>query len=868
MEVGQPFLHYRIRGKLGEGGMGTVYRAEDTRLQRPVAIKCLTLQLKNRAVERKRFLVEARAAAALNHPNITTVYAVEELDGELFIVMEYVEGEDLSRLIASQGRLEPGRVRAIGLEVGAGLLAAHQSGVLHRDVKSSNIMLTEAGNAKIMDFGLARRTVDPHLTTPGATVGTIHYMSPEQVRGETVDARSDQWAFGVVLYECYNGRLPFDGAYPPAIMYAIVNEDMQAFSASAGNGTSNLVPVIKRCLQKDPEKRYPSMAECLEALRSGQRSASVTIPVSVQFKTLTQKAAGALRSPVVLGSLVVALLLSLALVTFFFTRPPGTDAVAVAGGAQQLVILPIENIGGDRAQQALCRGLVESLTSSVGQMNKFYGSLWVVPASEVRKNKVSSPSEGLHQFKANLAVTGSLQKLPDLYRLSLNLIDAVHLRQISATVMDIRADQISALQSRAVEWLLQALSLKVNPEARTALEDQASREPGAFEFYLQGKGYLSYPLTLQTAEAPITLFKKAIQSDSAYALAYAGLAEAYWRKYILDQDPRWPLLATEAALKAISLDSSSAPIRVSVGNMYLGTGRYAQAEKAFRTALAIDPNDPEAYLGVAQALERSDRLEQAERYYYKVIELKPEYWGYYNSLGKFYFRTGQLHKAARQFKRVVELSPDNLKGYMNLGAVYYRLEDWEKAESILEHALTIGTDYGVMNNLGSVYFIQGKYEKAYEIYEKVASLRPLEHSAWGNMGSASLWIPGRESQVVPLYRKAIERAEIARTINPNDPELLIWLAQYYSMVGDTARSLNLARQGLSISPENVMVLYGAAAAYEKLGYRKEALKYMGQVMARGYGASEIRKQPEFRALVADPRFDEVVARVAAGKKAK
>ncbi len=860
MRKGQIFLHYRIQETLGQGGMGVVYRAEDIRLQRTVAIKCLTLQSECKEEEHRRFLAEARSAAALNHPHIATVFAVEEHEGELLLVMEYVEGEDLSRLLASRGAFKLERVKQIGLQVGSGLLAAHEKGIIHRDIKSSNIMLTDRGVVKIMDFGLARRMVDPHLTTPGATVGTLNYMSPEQVRGEAVDALSDQWSFGVVLYELCTGKLPFGGAYPPAIMYAIVNEDMLAFLPQLEKQSSHLIPVIQRCLQKNPANRFPDFAACLKALNDSAPVSTTSGWLSAPSKPSLKSWVRWLRSPALWMSLAVMCLSAMALALFLFHRQPASISAAAGKRTQQLVILPIKNIGGGESLQALCQGLVESLTSSVGQMHKFYGNLLVVPASEVRKNGINSPSEGMHQFNANLAVTGSLQKLPNLYRLTLNLVDAVHLRQISARVMDIEASQISELQSRAVEWLLQALSLKVNQEATATLQSHISTAPGAYEYYLQGKGYLSRPLTKKNADAPVLLFQKAIESDSTFGLAYAGLAEAYWRKHRMDKDPRWPPLAREAARKAIALDSSSSTIRVSVGNMYLGTGKYALAEKEFQSALAINPHDSDAHLGMARALQKLGHLKKAEMAYRRVIQMNPGYWVYYNSLGVFYYLTGQLEKAVEPFQQVIALSPDNIRGYANLGGTYYRLEKWAKAQEVLEHGLAIDAGPGLYGNLGTVYFIQGKYEKALEMYRKVAELKPHEHSAWGNLGSVSQWVPGQESQVMPFYRKAIERAEIERTVNPSDPDLLISLAQYYSMVGDTARSLSLARQSLATNPDNIVVLYGAAAAYDKLGFREKALKYIGEVLRRGNSVNEIRRQPEFKDLVADPRFKEVVAR--------
>jgi len=285
--IGQTISHYKIIAKLGEGGMGVVYKAEDTKLERIVAIKFLPHRIAANAEERERFKIEAKAAAALNHPNIATIHAIEEVDGEMFIVMEFIDGKELREIIKTEIP-NPRSAIEYATQIAEGLKAAHAKGITHRDIKSSNIMVTESGQAKIMDFGLAKMSGGVHLTKAGMTLGTAAYMSPEQARGEPVDHRTDIWSFGVVLYEMLTGKLPFRGEYEAAMIYSVLNENPKPPQELCPDIPADLAQIILRALEKDPELRFQSVEEVLQFLHRLRHKETVSEAKAVDFKALLQ----------------------------------------------------------------------------------------------------------------------------------------------------------------------------------------------------------------------------------------------------------------------------------------------------------------------------------------------------------------------------------------------------------------------------------------------------------------------------------------------------------------------------------------------------------------------------------------------------
>ena len=856
--IGESFLHYKVTGKLGEGGMGMVYLAEDTKLKREVALKFLPHYISANAEEHDRFKVEAQAAAALNHPNITQTYAIEESDKQIFIVMEYVRGKELKEIIQSN-TLGIDEKNRITLQICEALKLAHEKGIIHRDIKSGNIMIDEGGNVKIMDFGLAKIPGSVQITKPGTTIGTTAYMSPEQITGESADKCSDIWSFGVLMYELYSGRLPFSGVYEQAMMYSILEEQPEPASEIAPDIPEHMVHVINRCLQKDRTKRYSSFGDIITELTKPDHQ---TIPDKIRTGNKRKRS----KLTYVLLSLPAVILVLL------LTYPPSLESIGSWLGfrkgtsAQHILILPLKNIGGSAKNQALCDGLMETLSSKVTELEQYQGNLWVVPASEVQRYNIYSPGEANKAFGVNLAVTGSLQMLQGVARLTLNLVDAKKMVQLNSTVIDVSSNNLALLQNSSVNKLLEMLNIELNPYVAETIQKGGTTVPGAFEYYLQGIAYLRRYEDESNVDNAIQLFKEAINADSSYALAYAALGEGYWRKFEAGKDSRYVPLARKSCEQALAISDGLVRVKVTMGLINLGTGEYKEAVSDFKSALDIDPKDAPAYCGLAKTYEVLDQLkkggntylDKAEDTYKEAIRLKPDYWAGYNDLGVFYFRHSRYPEAVEQFKQVVHLTPDNYQGYSNLGGIYYMMEKWEQAREMFKHSLALKNNYFAASNLGTLNFILGNYAEASKMYETALKLNQNDYSVWGNLAISYYWTPGKRDKARQTYEKAIEVAEDHLKVNPKDYQAISSLAAFYADVDKKNQSLPLIKRSIKLGGDDPEIQFRTGTTYEKLGNRDEALHWIGKAIENGYSVSEIVNQPELKKLIADPRFQKMI----------
>ena len=523
-----------------------------------------------------------------------------------------------------------------------------------------------------------------------------------------------------------------------------------------------------------------------------------------------------------------------------------------------MLILPFNIIGGDSSKQAFCDGLAETLSSNLTRMEQFQGSLWVVPSGDVIQNKIKTAAEAYKMYGANLVVTGSLQFLNDLLRLTINLVDAQNLRQLNSSIIDVKSKNIPTTQNRVVVKLLEMLHIEMEPQLKDILDAGKTSVPEAYEYYVQGKGNLQRYENPENVEEAINLFNLAVEKDTNYALAYAGLGEAYLRKYELTQQSEFINSAEKDANTAFKIDSSLAPINVTLGMIYSATGKYKYAIEHFQQALLNNPTDASAFRGLAKAYESSNDITEAELTYKRAIKLKPDYWGGYNDLGVFYYKNSRYEDAIAQFKDVIKLTPDNYRGYNNLGGIYYMLERWKDALAMFEQSLKIRKSYNTYSNLGTLYYIENKYEDAARMYEEALKINDNDYLTWGNLGAAYFWIPGKHDKAIATYKNAIKLAEKKLKINPKDPEVTSNLASYFADVGDSLKAFSLLKESINNAPDDVLVMYRAATIYEHFGNREKALYWIGKAIENGYSKSEIEHQPELKQLVADKRFKQLV----------
>lgn len=868
--IGQTISHYKILDKLGEGGMGIVYKARDTKLDRTVALKFLPKHLTSSVKDKQRFIREAKAAAALNHPNICTIYNVDEHKGDPFIVMEIIEGKNLREILKTE-KVELRTIVEYTIQIAAALREAHSKGIIHRDIKCDNLMVTPGGRIKVMDFGLAKLKGSVQVTKSGKTVGTISYMSPEQVRGEEVDERSDIWSVGIVLYELLTGKLPFKGDYDHAVMYSILNADPTPASDVTNSIPPELEEIINRCIAKDPTDRYQSAADLSKDLQIVREIVS-----SDEKKSAVQHDGNLIqrqmykRRYILAGSTAVAVILLL-MVMFVpdreilqdeFADYPVTESI-------RLMVLPFTNIGGDPDRQMFCDGLVETITSNLSQIEQDYPDLWVVPAQvhedlsifptdDGQFHFIKSPGEAHRTFGVNYAVTGSLQPVGDQLRLTVHLIDAKNLRQVNSRQIDVEAIDVVALHDKSVELLLTMLNLELGPETREIMKAGYTTVPTAFELYIQGIGNLRRFERIENIDAAIELFRQSVETDPQFALAYAGLGQAYWRKYEYTGESEWLEKADEHALKAHDLNNELTQVNITLGMINRGTGQYELAIENFNNVLAVDPTNADAYRELARVYESVGDINEAESTNKRAIRLKPDDWAGYGALGTFYFRHNRYDEAIEQFRKVIEITPDNHHGYSNLGAMFYFQGQYDEARGMFEKSLELSETFDATSNLGTLYYIQGKYGEAAQMYKRALDIHDGHYMVWGNLGSAYYWTPDERDKAYPVYEHAIELAEDLKRNNPSDYYVLIDLAGYSEKLGKKEDAKVYIYKALELSQDNTVIMFSAGTILERLGEREEALNWIMKAIENGHSKSEIMNQPELQELINDERFQEFV----------
>ena len=604
--IGSTILHYGIIEKLGEGGMGVVYLAEDTKLEREVAIKFLPHYIAVNSEERERFRIEAKAAASLNHPNITTIHSIEEANEKVFIVMEYIDGVELRDKIKT-GSIPIDEAINIAVQIGEGLEAAHKKGIVHRDIKSQNIMITKDGKVKIMDFGLAKVGKGAQVTKIGSTVGTIAYMSPEQAKGDEVDNRSDIWSLGIILYEMLTGKLPYRGDFEQAIIYSILNEEPESISSIRKDIPLKLEQLIQKILNKNPNLRYQSADEFLKELKELQNKAGVHAK-SEMNKTIA--------------------------------------------------VLPFENISPDKETDYFADGLAEELIINLSRIKE----VSVVARTNSMRYKGSNKDIGTigKELDVRYILTGSVRKFKDDLRISVQMIEVNKGIQLWGETYKGKLADIFDIQEKVSKEIVDALMLKLSPVEKVELSKRLTLNAEAFDCYLRGRNFL-LNRTKNNLDFAILLFQKAVELDAKFAAAYAGLGEAYATMYRdFDRKENWLDKALEVSLKALMYDASLSEAYATIGLSYFGKGAIEEGMKATRKAIELDPNNYNAFWIFARILHTIDRDKEAIESLEKAVELNPEFYEAYDDLRMYYEGLGDTEKHMGVIRKLLEIYPQLL----------------------------------------------------------------------------------------------------------------------------------------------------------------------------------------------------------------
>src|SRR5262252_6865613 len=892
--IGETISHYRITAKLGAGGMGIVYKAQDLQLERNVALKFLPHDLALGDSDRERFLREARSASALDHPNVGVIHGIDKTaDGQLFIVMAYYEGQTLAQKIGA-GPLALRQAMDWICQIAAGLSAAHARNIVHRDIKPSNIIVTNDGTPRIVDFGLARMVATPSATMTGGTTGTLPYMSPEQILGEPVDRRCDVWALSILLVQLITGSHPFARESTTAMTFAILNQPPAAIDALP----ALLQPIALRGLAKDQAHRYPNANEILADLESARAqfsSSGIVLdgptltegPESEAMKAVLKEVATHASTPRWQAGTPVSQAAAAAntagaspskrsIAAYFFTALavlvlgassllfPGLRQRAAAvltgtAGAKHVAVLPFDNIGNDPANEAVAEGLMDSLTSKLSNLDSAQQSLWVVPSSVVRNRKISDPSAAGKDLGANLVVKGSIRRDGKDVQLTVNLIDAKDLRHVGSAVLDDATGDLASLQDEAVARLGRMMKINISADMLRATGGRAS--PAAYELYLKALGLMQRYDKPGNLDQALSALQDAVKADPKFALGFASLAEAYRLKNLGDPNPRWVEQASAYGGEAARLDDKLGAAYVTLGKIHEDSGQHDLAVQEFQKALDLDRRNADALDGIAHSYENAGRTKEAEVAFRKAAALRPDSWIGYNSLALFFDRQNRLEEGIQQLKHAIELTPDNSQLYLNLGAFYLDSGDEKlrpQAEAALKKSISLTPSYPAYANLGSLYCDQKRYSDCADMTAQALAINDNNYLVWGNMVTAYLWLGnqglGNPEKLQKAIHRTIELLEAQVKGTPKDNLSHAVLASLYAREKQKDQALSQIQTALALSATDPPTLVYVGVAYENLGDRRLALQYIDQALSAGFPADKIRNDPELQELIKDKSF--------------
>jgi len=846
IEAGSRIGPYEIREPLGAGGMGEVYRARDSKLGRDIAIKILPPRSSANEQRMRRLEDEARAASSLNHPNIVTIYEIGYSEATPYISMEFVEGRTL-RLMIMEGDLPLRRALDLGAQIAEGLAAAHGRGLVHRDLKPENIMVTRDALAKILDFGLAKRSLDPesvredqatmefstsHKTGAGAVVGTAAYMSPEQAAGKSIDFRSDQFSLGLILYEMLTGKHPFHRATAVDTMSAIMHDEAEPVGRVNPKVPAPLQWIIDRCLAKDPEERYASTRDLARDLRtvrdrSGEsiRGEAVIVPPGKRRWILAA---------------VSALVILAAGAGLWITRksPPQLPA------QKFIAVLPFEDLSGSKvANRPFIDGLGEFVSA---RLSKVEGIQVVPPSSTARLIRSTGDTRKIaNDVGANLVLRGAVQRSGDEIRVTYSLLNPAHNIQLAGDAISGPSSDIFSIQDRLAESVAGALQMKapVPPSPRHGLESAASQE-----HYLQAIGYLQRYDNEASVDGAIQRLREIQQQEGDSALTLAALGRAFLFKYKLTHKSSWADEAKEACIKASSMDPRLSDVHLTMGELMTLSGMNLAAIDEFNKALAVNPSSADAAIGLAEALAAAQKTAEAEQTFRRAIALRPAYWSGYNKLGGFYLKNGDLRNAEKMFQKVVQLTPDNLRGYNNLGAIRLQAGRFDDAIRLYSQSIAVRPNSPAYSNLGTLYYFLGRFRESSSSFEKAVALTPHEPLLWSNLGDAYRRTPGMESKASEAYETAIRLGEKDLRISPRNAAVHVVLANSYAKSGDRVRAREAIQRALSLDPNNSEALVHAAVIHNMDEQPAEALRLLQKAVASGYSRAQLSRDPEFANL--------------------
>jgi tetratricopeptide (TPR) repeat protein/tRNA A-37 threonylcarbamoyl transferase component Bud32 len=858
--IGRTISHYEILEQIGDGGMGTVYKALDTKLKVHRALKFIHPHLVTDEHNKHRFTQEAQAASSLDHPNICGIHEVDETSsGRPFICMTYYDGVTLSERM-KQAPLPAREVFQMGLSIAQGLMCAHQNGIIHRDIKPSNIMITTEGYIKILDFGLAKLAGIAGVTKTGVSMGTVRYMSPEQGSGQEVDHRTDIWSLGLIMYELTTGTYPFTGDFDPAVIYSILNTEPPPAHEVNPDIPESHSRVIARCLEKDPDQRYQSIAELLGDMGStahieGWDSSlgHLVLPISdPSYPHRRPKRPPWLRITLAAVTLAVAI----AAMIYWTSRPPALYTTDL-----RVAVMPLKNKA-HPAQDFLTDGLTDVVCQVLDQAARIHDSMWLVPNRLVLYSNIAEDGLARNTFGVNRIVTGGLERFEGGQVLRLALRDAESMEQIR--VVRVPYDpQTTELQDSLPGSIMRLVGLDRDRAAEVP-PYLPSSGPAATH-YLQGVG------ALQAKDYTGAMIDLGLATESApeFGMGWCALGWAQWLEYVRTGEE---LLFGEAVH---NLEQSATLVpgiwwpRFYLGEVYRKSGQAPEALSAFLAANALDPGNPVVCRGLSRVYRGEKRFTEAEAILMTTVEMRPDYFEAPRVLALYYYRTDEMEASLIQLDKSLALAPDDAYSLNTKGVIFVGRGEFIEARGQFERAFALAPNCETCSNIGTMLFYEDKFRESASYFELSMEYCGQDDSTiWANWAKALYWAEGGREESFSKFQKAIELTWEKLEQSPGDPELIGDLIDFHAMMGDEETTRRLIATGDSLAVDDGDLLFRIGNAYELIGDRGAAVRYITEAVRHGVPLARIQETPELADLNADPRFARMVSAASGQEEAK